>query len=275
MSNKISTFTPVPNQDVFLENGQQAQYQGTVTNKLCVKLYKQDSDTNELWLSDKITLVDMVFEHEPYELYGELTTKSQERLKALDDERIKLSKEIIELTNTKNELTKAIAKFPDLALAIDFLEGRINYLVVSTFSRVELVETKEFLEYKENENYYQNIGIRLLCLFGISSDRKTHWMTNEYPDGSGHWTTVIPFETKEEAENFIKEEFVKECKLWLKDNDHQHITKFKSCQVFLTYPQEYLEAIKRNEIEYIAKKVSAKEKELVELRDSLEEAKNK
>jgi|SRR5687768_948847 len=132
-----------------------------------------------------------------------------ERVKELDEQisdkvtrLIRVQEEIREAELKRMELAKRVHRVDAIQHVVDFLEGRIKYLVLAYGSEYNIKPFNEAMEIMDR--YRNGNGLRLLSLYGnIKSELS--WGLNAYYDGSGIETLIWPFHTLEAARDFIQQ----------------------------------------------------------------------
>lgn len=90
-----------------------------------------------------------------------------------------------------------------LITLINFISGDIKYVVKEGYYDVEILEYDSIITTKE---YGRFESLKLVSVFG-ESNGNLHYQVNRWSDGSGHWDTIYPCKTMEEALNLLKEKF--------------------------------------------------------------------
>lgn len=202
--------------EVFTEDGRRAIYAGEINGQKFVRiLLSRDDDEYgpEEWPSDKLTPVSRILTSAPVERYAPAIEAAQADMEALRSQIATARENVRDLQNQERDLSAAIAKFPTLKTAIDFLEGRITHVVVRPSYGATTVETfSDYITMKNDRGRAE--GIKLLCLFGVSERKEVRWSINRYYDGSGSWTEVFPFASEAEAQAFLRDDFAAEIALW-------------------------------------------------------------
>jgi hypothetical protein len=154
-----------------------------------------------------------------------------ERVKELDEQisdrvtrLIKIQEELREATYKQQELGKQITRVDALQHVVDFLNGRIKYLVLAYGSEYNI---KPFSEAMEIMDRYRNgNGLRLLSLYG-NIKGELSWGFNAYSDGSGVETYIWPFHSLESARDFIQKEVEREVDTALKKLHIYHLIQYE------------------------------------------------
>lgn len=88
----------------------------------------------------------------------------------------------------------AKAESPEIQTLLDLLAGEIQFFVHTNDWRGPRILT--WVDVYTSDRW--DSGIRLISLFG-KDDGTFTWKRNEYRDGSGSWSEIIPCKTREEA----------------------------------------------------------------------------
>ena len=208
--------TPEVGDEVFTEDGRRAEYAGQIDSQHFVRIILSREDENygpEEWAADKLTPVSRVLTSAPKERYAPAIEAAQADLETLRNQ-IATAREIVrDLQGQERGLAAAIAKYPELGTAIDFLENRITHVAVMPSYGASTVHTlADYLAMKND--YGRQEGIKLLGLFGTSDRGDRKWFANRYYDGSGSWTEVVPFKSEADAKAYLREQFEAELAAW-------------------------------------------------------------
>jgi hypothetical protein len=202
--------------EVFVEDGRRAVYAGEIDGQQFVRILLSRDDEEfgvEEWPSDKLTPVSRVLTTAPEERYAPAIEAAKADLEALRNQISTARDNVRDLQQQERELTAAIAKFPELGTAIDFLEGRITHVAMSpSYGASKVFGLSEYLALKSD--YGRDEGLRLLCLFGTDDRKVRRWHANRYYDGSGGWTEVVPFKSEADANAYLRAEFEAELTAW-------------------------------------------------------------
>lgn len=194
---------PALGSEVFTENGRRAVYAGEIDGQKFVRiLLGRDDDEYgyEEWPSDKLTPVSRVLLTEPFEVHGEKVAEALARIQKLREEESGIRTSVLDLQKQERELKAAATKFPQIATALDFLEGRITHVVIDDYSGIRVMRLEDALtSYEDSWGQKTADGLKLLCLFGHKKGQPPRWAINSYHDGSGSYTTVDPFCSEEDA----------------------------------------------------------------------------
>ena len=190
-------------QEVYTEDGRAAVYAGNIGGQDFVRIMlsrHNDEYGDESWPSDKLTPVSKLFLTAPMERHDKRVAEATAKISALRDEEAAIRRSVLDLQSREKEANAAIAKFPDMQTALDFLEGRISHVVIESCGAVTVEPLQDALAYYDGDYGRRTIdGIKLLCLFGCKKGEKPRWAINRYYDGSGSWTTVDPFTSEADA----------------------------------------------------------------------------
>ncbi len=155
-----------------------------------------------------------IFAKSPHEVIdAEIAAKNREL--------VKLSAEVDNLRGQKRiaekEIAERAARFAkhDQLKSLDAFLTKgaiIGYVTDSGYYGVSTVK----MEDTKNDRYRDEF--KLLSLFG-RSDGNLEWKLNEYYDGSGNWTKVIPFTTEEERRAGILKMFEERFENWKKSEN--------------------------------------------------------
>lgn len=120
-----------------------------------------------------------------------------------------LNAEIVRLQEDASELNATVKRWPVLAEAVAFLDGRITH-VVHTSYRVAIETIDEACTRKDS---YGRREYRMLGLIP-THDRNGVFNINTYGDGSGTWDSLISCESLEEAHKVVRRLFDEDVSLW-------------------------------------------------------------
>lgn len=247
--------------EVFVEDGRRAIYAGQIDGQHFVRILLSRDDEEygvEEWPSDKLTPVSRVLNSAPVERYAPLIEASKADLEVLRNQ-IAAAREVArDLQTQQKELEAAIAKFPELGTAIDFLEGRITHVAVTpSYGASKVHELSEYLTMKDD--YGRAEGLKLLCLFGTcdrNGRNERRWHVNRYYDGSGSWTHVVPFKSEAEANAHLRTEFEAELTAW-RSGETRHKAHDRSAGIPEDqWPDDWREYVADLKVKNAAKRVS-------------------
>jgi len=202
--------------EVFTEDGRRAIYAGQIDGQHFVRILlgRDDEDCGyEEWPADKLTPVSRVLKTAPEERFAPAIEQAKADLEALRAKVSAMHACVYDLQAQERDLKAAIANFPDLGTAIDFLSGAITHVVVApNYGPCEVSSLSDYLTMKND--YGRQEGLKLLCLFGVDDRKKCRWSVNRYYDASGSWTEVIPFKSEDDALAYVRADFEAELTAW-------------------------------------------------------------
>lgn len=154
-----------------------------------------------------------------------------------------------------------------------FLDGKFTHAVLMNYSGPEIVSFEEALQPNKDDYGRRETGLKLMTLFG-NSKNDLQWRINDYKDGSGSNTNVMPCmsieEAMEVAQRLINEkcaEAVRDKRPWIADGARKAAQKFG-----LTVPEdlatmhaEYLRNALQSNVEKARAEVSKAEQALAEV----------
>lgn len=247
---------PELNSEVFTEDGRRAIYAGQIDGQHFVRILLGRDDEEygyEEWPADKLTPVSRVLLTAPEERYAPAIEAAKADLEALRSQISTARNSVSELQAQERTLNAAIAKFPALGTAIDFLEGSITHVVVApTYAKLEVMPLSDYLTM--TNDYGRKEGLKLLCLFGVDDRRGIRWSVNRYYDGSGSWTEVFPFKSEAEALAYVRADFEAELAAWRNGE-----TRHKAHERCKAFPVEEWPADWRAYVEGVNAKRAAEE----------------
>lgn len=243
--------------EVFVEDGRRAIYAGEIDGQKFVRILLSSDEGYgvEEWPSDKLTPVSRVLMAAPVERYSPEIEAAQADLEVLRNQITVAREAIRELQTQERDITAAIAKFPELGTAIDFLEGRITHVAVTpSYGASKVHELTEFLTLKND--YGRPEGLKLLSLFGTDERGKCSWLGNRYYDGSGGWTEVVPFKSEAEARAHLRAEFEAELAVW-RSGEARHKAHDRSAGIPVDeWPDDWREHVAALKAKNAAERVS-------------------
>lgn len=202
--------------EVFTEDGRRAIYAGEIEGQHFVRiLLGRDDDEYgyEEWSADKLTPVSRVLATAPEECFAPAIEAAKADLEALRSQISVMRESVSELQAQERAVQSAIAKFPALGTAVDFLEGSISHVVVApNYGELKVSTFSDYLTM--TNDYGRKEGLKLLCLFGVNDRKECRWSVNRYYDGSGSWTEVFPFKNEADALAYIHADFEAELTAW-------------------------------------------------------------
>tara|TARA_Y100000114_G_C11697420_1_gene296707 strand:- start:63 stop:863 length:801 start_codon:yes stop_codon:yes gene_type:complete len=256
-------------QEVYTEDGRKAEYAGEIDGQKFVRivLFRDDEEYGlEEWPSDKLTPVSRVFKSAPMESHDKRVSEAMDRLQSIREEERAVRASVLDLRKQEKIALDAAAKFPEIQMALDFLEGRITHVVIEDYGSVRVVPLSEALTQYEDGGWgsRRENGLKLLCLFGHEKGKKPRWAINRYFDGSGSYITVDPFRSEEEARAEMQRRADAEFELWRSGEKVKSLGRWNESGVEL--PQDYLDHVekirlkaKSDKIEKLRAEISALE----------------
>jgi len=149
---------------------------------------------------------------------------------------------------------------------LDFLAGDIRYIaVLGSYQGYEIVPFVEAITNIDTWHFKRYDGLKLLTLVGgRSNGQKTlNWNLNQYGDGSGSNTTVIPCKTKKEAIAAVQTHIDKETTEG--HTVHAESAVSLGCKIPASYITARLAEAKKAKREYLAKKDKDNQKRIADL----------
>lgn len=149
--------------------------------------------------SSSLHIVDKVYDIPPKVKYFDEITELTKSIGALIKQKVDIEQSISNLNKKEKYVLDKLKNFDKLQYLLDFIDGKITHYVFIRYSNIEIVE------YKNSQSEYSH-EMKLLSLFGSTKGDIT-WRINQYSDGSGANTEVIPclsYEMAlEEAQKYI------------------------------------------------------------------------
>lgn len=202
--------------EVFVEDGRRAVYGGQIDGQHFVRIMLGRDDDEygyEEWPADKLTPVSRVLTTAPEERFAPAIEAAKADLEAMRSQISVMRANVSDLQAQERALNAAIAKFPALGTAIDFLEGAISHVVIApSYGELKVDTLSNYLAM--TNDYGRKEGLKLLCLFGVDDRKGCRWSVNRYYDGSGSWTEVIPFKNEADALAYVRADFESELSAW-------------------------------------------------------------
>jgi hypothetical protein len=247
---------PIEGQEVFLEDGQRAEYVGSVGNLHVVRFIYWTEEGDET--SADPAVVNQVFASEPEPLYSPKFQAAEKRLQELNDKINERTKTLREMESNEKVMRDAAIKWPEVATALDFLEGRITCAIVEDYCSAEVRPIREVLTYLENRC---DNGLKLLCLYGYEKNHKPRWAVNQYYDGSGLHTHIDPFRSEAEAIAELKRRVEEAAENWRRNPKDDTMRKYEKTafvpQDYLDYKCEQRKADRQKRIEKLQADIDA------------------
>ena len=246
-------------QEVYTEDGRAAVYAGNIGGQDFVRIMlsrHNDEYGDESWPSDKLTPVSKLFLTAPMERHDKRVAEATAKISALRDEEAAIRRSVLDLQSREKEANAAIAKFPDMQTALDFLEGRISHVVIESCGAVTVEPLQDALAYYDGDYGRRTIdGIKLLCLFGCKKGEKPRWAINRYYDGSGSWTTVDPFTSEADARAEVQRRADEAFTAWQTDGKDNGLNAYRKAGAVI--PQDFIDWLAAIEAKKKAEKLQA------------------
>lgn len=198
-----------------------------------------------------------VYDEPPTFIYDERIKKLEEREKELMDSIFNLGESKRELEKVAKENQKKYERIDKLKRLNDFIDGKItHYVILSMYTRESIVD------FKDAKCMGDKRDLKLLTLFG-NSKGELNWKLNQYSDGSGCNSEVIPCTSYEEAVKEL-EEFIDEEVRNSMDNPRGDVIKMAS-KYKIGIDPEYIAKYEENEKEAVKKRIEKHIEEIEKL----------
>lgn len=182
----------------YLRNGSAVEVEAEIDGKFLVRKVFQNHDYDEgdeeYFTSDTLSLVDKIFDNAPTEMLDKNIADLEGIIATLRIERDELGAKLNADKKAYESQLKKFASNAALQKIVDFMEGKITHYVKNEYG-YDILTAEEALKYVDGT---RERGLKLITLFGMEKDNYA-WRVNEYGDGSGGWTTLIPCSSYEEA----------------------------------------------------------------------------
>lgn len=199
--------------------------------------------------------VDYIYDTAPVKLYSKDIVDLNNSISKLKDEERDIKNRISSLNEKEKYVLDKLKNFDKLQYLLDFIDGKITHYVFIRWGNIEIVE------YKNSMSDYSH-DMKLLSLFG-NTKGDIAWRLNQYSDGSGCNTEVIPclsYEMALEEAQKVVDKFVAE-----KTNYRKDIIE-SAKKYNLSIPEEYIEAYRKEWKDQHDLSISKQEIQLAELR---------
>jgi hypothetical protein len=178
----------------YLIDGEEVQVVERIASGVVIRRIYYKHDDEECLAPPEI--VEQVFDEPP-------TQKKAPEIFALERKEEELRTRIAGHQRQIQQLAEAEARVrklhPALARIDDFMSARItHYLVKPAWGRLKIVEAVKGAFPDFDDRGRHSGETKLLCLFGKSGG-DLEWKVNQYYDGSGTWTSVEPFASREDV----------------------------------------------------------------------------
>lgn len=151
------------------------------------------------YIEGDLEIFQNVYRKPPKEKINEEIVKLREELITLKLELKNIEEKLKEKDNDYRCFLEKNKKYEALKHLEEFIEGKITHYVINT----EYDILGEIVSREEYKDTYDNIGQRLLTLYGDSKG-DLQWKISNYSDGSGVSLRVYPFLSYEEAIVFLQ-----------------------------------------------------------------------
>lgn len=251
----------------YLSNGPEVRVIQTLNDGtvLVEPIFENPNDGEPYEGNPFIVNANQIFDKPPIQKKAEEVIKLNEQISELNMKLRDLRQEVSAFEKTYEDRILKIQRHKGIELLENFIDGKITHYVEINYG------TPKIIPFNESESdFAEGKGVRrlrLLSLFGKATE-DLEWGLNEYRDGSGRYSTVIPCVSLETAcqvvKDWIKETVEKDMDPENKDNrpGRSIINLAKEYEYVL--PKEYIEAVVRKEEEVRQKKIEKLEKELAD-----------
>jgi hypothetical protein len=145
-----------------------------------------------------------VFHQEPVAKFSDELKVLHEKIAAARAERSQMQAEEYALQRARAEKLKRFAVLDSLEA---FIDGKItHYVTRETYTPPQIIAVEQALT--GDSDRHRGV-LRLLTLGGCLKTGGINWQLNQYSDGSGSATGVIPCTSLEQAQEIVKQEAVK------------------------------------------------------------------
>jgi hypothetical protein len=180
----------------YLADGRAVEVVQKLESGYLVQYYYSSGDTEDGLYLDRLSsqIVDRVFDTPPVEKYHESIQALKSEIDELRQNKLAVINECYDIQKQFDDARAKRAQHEQLRLLDDFIAGNITHYVEVEYSCPKIIDFKDDTARKE---------LKLLSLFGASNG-KLNWQLNQYRDGSGVYTTVIPTTSYEQALEIAK-----------------------------------------------------------------------
>jgi len=193
-------------QEVYSEQGERAEYVTASGDGHIVRPLMEGYDDNGeaydhvcgpiLWRH--------VFHEEPVAKFSEELKALHKQIAAAKAERAQIEGEDLRRQRERAEKLKRFAILDNLEA---FVDGKITHYVTNeNYTPPKIIDVKQALT--ADSDRHRGV-LRLLTLGGCLKTGGINWQLNQYSDGSGNATGVIPCTSLEQAEAILKQEVEK------------------------------------------------------------------
>jgi len=149
---------------------------------------------DEFYYDDELTFFERLFDEPPTSVWSEKVQRLMEEVAELEDRRAEVAYELRDAKKARDEQMKQFATVPELKNLEDILAGRITHYAVFDYS-------PSILSF-DSTKVKDKGGYRLLTLFG-KPHKSVGWFLNNYEDGSGSNTSVMPCTSLKQAQDAV------------------------------------------------------------------------
>ena len=213
-------------------------------------------------ICDNVYWVENVYDRAPTQKLDDCVKGFEKRIVELRKELFDLNENVLNAKKAEENRLKKYEQFKALKHLDDFIEGKIQFLVVISYSGVDICPIKDFYE---SDSHGRNL--KLVTLFGDSKGNLI-WEINQYKDGSGSDKTIVPCLCYEEALECVQKQIDEGAgkKIWV----YEAIEAAKKYKLKISNSvvvNEYNRRIKinKNEIDEKNKYISKMDEEIAEL----------
>lgn len=139
---------------------------------------------DEYFPSSSLHIVDKVYDVPPKIKFSDEIVELGKSIDVLTQQKLDIEESISNLKEKEKCVLDKLKNFDKLQYLLDFIDGKITHYVFIKYSTIEIVE------YKDSKSEYGH-DMKLLSLFGSTKGDIT-WRINQYSDGSGANTEVVP-----------------------------------------------------------------------------------
>lgn len=211
---------------------------------------------------DNVRIVAEVFDAPLTAKFDERISDLRQNIATLEALRESLNKEISVITAREKSRLAKFDQHEQLKQLEDFIDGRLTHFAELPNWGAPKVLTLEDIRDRD----YPRKDIKLLTLFGRTNGR-LDWKINQYYDGSGSWTTVVPCTSYDDAHSAIKNHILERAA------DIQYGPRedvIKAAAAFgVALDPEYVAAFKANQEADYRKTIETKEREITQARDAI------
>lgn len=262
-----------PGQDVWMTNGQRAEYMALVDGKHLVRpmlrghdYYADDGEADYDFPSDDIVACEKVFASAPIALVDESIARAKQELSELLDRQRTIYADLQNAKARNKELSDLLTQNVALERMADFIKGRFKFFLVDrSFSDPRIEPINAALAQDDRFERDQ----KLLTLFG-KTNGDLQWRINKYSDGSGGWDDIYPCEDEEQAKVVAQRVYDAEVAEWRsRPDDRKHYGKALSwpkALAFLVVPDDIKQHIENMKAQAKSKRIADLEKQLAEAR---------